>query len=39
METVSKKSVDDVVKVPHKLTLENREKLSITGIGRFYSAN
>ena len=39
METVKKSEVNDVVKVPHKLTLENREKLSITGIGRVYNAN
>ena len=39
METVVKKSVDDPVRVPHKLILENREKLSITGIGRVYTAN
>jgi sporulation protein YabP len=39
METVTKKTVNDIVKVPHKLVLENREKLSITGIGRVYNAN
>ena len=39
MEIVSKKSVDDIVSKPHKLVLENREKLTLTGIGKVHNAN
>ena len=39
METVLTKSVDDPVKVPHTLLLENRTKLSVTGVSRVFAAN
>jgi sporulation protein YabP len=39
MEAVTIKTTDDLVKKPHKLTLENREKLTLTGIGKVHNAN
>ncbi|PKK95844.1 MAG: sporulation protein YabP [Tenericutes bacterium HGW-Tenericutes-4] len=39
MDIVTSKSVDDLVKKPHKITLENREKLTLTGIGKVHNAN
>lgn len=39
MEQIKTTSVDDVVKKPHKLVLENREKLTLTGVGKVQNAN
>jgi len=39
MEIISKQTVDDPVKKPHKLVLENREKLTLTGVGKVHNAN